>query len=130
MPEFQRTITKPKRTPSLLLIVFLTILLLILISSVWQLLGKRVRLQTSIKQLELERAALLAKKDHVANAVSYLGRPEGREQALKEKYGLVAPGEGLVVIVDPAIPEETVAPDKPSIFKRFFLMLGNIFSKD
>lgn len=127
MSKFQRPgVQNQKKAPSLLLCIALTIALLILISSVVQLARKQAGVRSSIRQLKAEHSALLEKEQDLEAVINYLQTPEGKEQALRDKYRLVKPGEDLVIITDPESQSDAAATKKDSFFKRFIEVIERV----
>lgn len=79
-----------------LVVVFLLLL------SVVNVAIKYFGIRKHIKDLTLEQAELQKKHESIAQKNAYLATPEGTEEILREKYNVIKPGEGIVVVVDPA----------------------------
>ena len=89
---------------------------LLLLSSVVNLFTKYRSIRGHIKELKLEQAQLQQKKESVTAMNAYIATPEGKEEVFRDKYRLVKPGEGMVVITtDQDSPEP--AERKPAIVR-------------
>ena len=49
-----------------------------------------------------EQQTLERKKQELTDENAYLNTPEGQEHMIRDKYSLVKPGEGLIVITEPS----------------------------
>ncbi len=130
MQRFQQSEPKKKKLPTSVLLFFLVIVFLILLSSVIQLTRKQMRIQSAIRQLKSQRESLVEKQGTLTATVGYLQTTEGKEQALRDKYRLVKPGEGLVVITDPKSESGTEKDQRNGFFRRFFRAVHDVFSKE
>jgi hypothetical protein len=74
------------------------IVFFLLLTSVISLAEKHFAIKGRIRELRAEEAALREKEATLSELNAYLQTPEGKEQALREKYNLVKPGEGLVIV--------------------------------
>ncbi|MBP9701304.1 MAG: hypothetical protein KBD54_02825 [Candidatus Pacebacteria bacterium] len=90
----------------------------ILLTSVISVAGKYFRIKAHIKELNQEKAILSAKHEALLKTNAYLATPEGQEQALRDKYNVVKPGEGMIVIVPAQDPE--VPARRPSVVVRWW----------
>lgn len=118
MPEIQQPKnTKKKISAKLILssIVALFVFLL-LFSSAINLMRKYFSMRSHIKNLKEEQMALIEKKDAISQMNEYIQTKEGREEVFRDKYRLVKPGEGLIVVTEPAEKREIV----PERKQRFF----------
>ena len=98
----------PRRVLAVLVALLVFFLLL---TSVINLFEKYRGLKAERAELYKEQAAIARKKDSLKTTNAYLETDEGREQALREKYNLVKPGEGIIVITTPP-------PEKPVLEER------------
>lgn len=128
MKRFQQTEPKRKKLPAPILAIILFAVLLFLLSSVIGLARKQVGITRAIRQLKGQREALAEKQVSLEESVAYLQTREGKEQALRDKYRLVKPGEGLVVITDPAAKPAPQKESRGGFFRRFVGAMKNIFS--
>lgn len=70
----------------------------LLLTSVIGLAEKHFALKNRIKELRAEEVSLREKEASLKATNAFLQTPEGKEQALREKYNLVKPGEGMVIV--------------------------------
>jgi cell division protein FtsB len=70
----------------------------LLLTSVISLAEKHFAIKSRIKELRAEEIALREKEQTLVALNAYLETPEGKEQVLREKYNLVKPGEGMVIV--------------------------------
>lgn len=89
----------PKNLLGLLVALIVAFLLMLSVISVAT---KYFGIRRHIKDLTLEQAELQKKHESIAEKNAYLATPEGTEEILREKYNVIKPGEGIVVVVDPA----------------------------
>ena len=119
MPKIQLTKKDRKISgPKLILIwiVFLIIFLMML-SSVFNLFIKYKKIKSHIKELKQEELILKEKKEKLIDSNNYIETPEGQEQIFREKYRVVKPGEGLIIITKD---EKPIIDTKKPILKRFW----------
>lgn len=116
-----------KKAPPLVLAVVLTVFFIILLSSVVNLIQKQRKIKVAIRELESENQVLVDKQKNLEETIGFLETEEGKEQVLRDKYRLVKPGEGLVVITDPAPPGMDSGEDNRPFFKRFFDAIKRVF---
>jgi hypothetical protein len=94
----QQNRTSPKRI--LATVVALTVAI-ILLASVIGLAEKYVTIRKRVHDLKIEEQRLAEKQGQLAKTNSYIETREGEERELREKYNVVKPGEGMIVITDP-----------------------------
>lgn len=98
-------------------LVALTVTFLLL-TSVVNIAGKYFAIRRHIKELSQEQLELKKKQATLAATNTYIATPEGQEQVLREKYGVVRPGEGMIVVAaEPITTEQT---SRPSIVVRWW----------
>jgi hypothetical protein len=78
------------------------VVLFLLLTSVFDLANKYVRIRGHIKDLARQQQELEEKKQLLATTNEYIETQEGKEQSLRKKYNLVKPGEGVVLITEKA----------------------------
>ena len=86
---------------TLLLFVVSVVVFFVLLSAVINLGKKYISLREKLRELESEKAALQQKQAELGEENAYLKTKEGEERILREKYQLVRPGEGLIIITEP-----------------------------
>jgi cell division protein FtsB len=75
----------------------------LLLASVITVAQKYFTIKKHIRELSAEQKILKEKKESLNTMNAFLSTPEGTEKILREKYNVVKPGEGIVVVVDPEI---------------------------
>ncbi len=131
MSQFQRS-TKAKKKllfPRPVLVVVLFIAFLFLASSVIQLVRKEIKIRAEVHQLQTQQQELTKKQTNLDQDIRYLSTDEGKEQALRDKYRLVKPGEHIIVVTDPPPPSDAQNNKNQSFFSRFFDAIKHVFSK-
>lgn len=104
--------------PKLLLTwVISVVIFLLMLSSVLSLFSKHRKIKEQIKELKEEEIILRDKKTNLALTNEYINTPEGQEYIFRDKYRMLKPGEGMIVVTKKE--EEPVLPKKP-VFKRFW----------
>ncbi len=83
----------------------------LLLTSVVSIAGKYFTIKRHIQELTIEQEELAKKHAALAKTNAYLATPEGQEQALRDKYGVIRPGEGVIVV---SAGTQTVPPDHKS----------------
>lgn len=100
----------PKSLLGLIVALIVAFLLLLSVISVAE---KYMGIRRHIAELTAEQTQLQEKHERIEQKNKYLATPEGTEEILREKYNVIKPGEGIVVVVDPAPvlpPAATTAP--------------------
>ncbi|MBP6857807.1 MAG: hypothetical protein KBC11_01285 [Candidatus Pacebacteria bacterium] len=122
MPEIQPSKKTDKSRligPKLILkwIVSVVIFALIL-SSVIGLFSKHKKIREQIKELKEEEVSLKQKKQTLSEVNEYIETPEGQEYIFRDKYRLVKPGEGIIVVTKKE--EAEPLPTKKPALRRFW----------
>jgi cell division protein FtsB len=91
---------------------------IVLLSSVIELFIKYKGIRRHIKELKSDRISLEQKKNDLVETNEFIKTPEGQERIFRDKYRLVKPGEGIIIITEP-VKTEDLAPKKP-VFRRFW----------
>ncbi len=89
----------------------------LLLTSVIGLFEKRRVIKTRIHELSVEQDSLEQKKSSLSSVNNDLESPEGKEYALRTKYNLVKPGEGMVIVTDPSKDIEPVIDTRPRVLR-------------
>lgn len=87
----------PRRLLGTLAALVIAFILLVSVVSVAQ---KYFFIRKHIKELTAEQAELEQKKANLDRMNAYLATPEGAEYALRDKYNVVKPGEGVIMVVE------------------------------
>ena len=91
------------------------IVFFLLLASVVNLTQKYISVKRRIGELQTQQTTLKTKAATLGTVNAYLNTPEGKEQALRDKYNLVKPGEEVIVITPNPTPPE--APPRSRIWR-------------
>lgn len=92
--------------------------LALLISSVGGLYKKHRIIRAHINELKKDQEILDQKYQTVSDLNQRIETIEGREYVLRDKYRMIRPGEGLIVVADQ--PSGMPTPQKSKVFRRFW----------
>lgn len=98
--QFSNHTISPKSLLGLIVALIVAFLLLLSVISVAE---KYFGIRRHISELTTEQAQLQEKHERIAEKNKYLATSEGTEEILREKYNVIKPGEGIVVVVDPSV---------------------------
>lgn len=73
-----------------------------LLASVVGLAEKYIAIRKRVRDLKEEQQRLVKKQETLVKTNAYIETTEGEERELREKYNVVKPGEGMIVITNPA----------------------------
>jgi cell division protein FtsB len=73
-----------------------------LLASVIGLAEKYITIRKRVRDLKEEQARLEQKQEELAKTNAYIETREGEERELREKYNVIKPGEGMIVITEPS----------------------------
>lgn len=100
---------KVKISPrAILLLVLATIVAFLLFLSVFSVAKKYFDLRTNIKKLENEKIELEAKRNNLKEINELLNSSDGIEQSLRNKYNVIRPGEGMIIVTGTSKSNEIV----------------------
>lgn len=124
MKEFQ----KPKQKRNLFhttpAIIILVLFLLFFIYNIFGLIRKNSETKENKVRAQIENAKLLDQQAHLDADMKELETERGTEQVIREKFGVVKKGEGVVVVVDenPEVKGASIEKEKGigGFFKRLF----------
>ncbi len=101
MAKTQFTKTKQHLSPKRLLAALVALVaVFLLLTSVVSVAQKYFATRRHIKELEQEKLALEEKQQSLKEMNDYLATSAGTEQVLRQKYNVVKPGEGIIVVAD------------------------------
>ena len=106
---------------------FVIVLSIILIIFAWNVFGFWQRMQDTGKNRKIAEdklTQLKIQKDKLTTDISKLNTPTGVEEVIRDKFGLVKEGEGMIVIVEDKNKEVVTTPSK---FSRFVSFFENLF---
>ena len=91
---------------------------------VWNAYGRYVRSAVAVNNLKTEKNRLIQRQDDLDHSVQTLQTPEGVDREIRSTYGLVRPGEELIVVVGA---NEGSTSDSDSIKKGWWSRFMSIF---
>jgi cell division protein FtsB len=102
MIKTQSTTHRPRTVSpkALLLGIVALVLFSLLLSSVLELTGKYRTIRGHITELKEEQVTLKQKEHTVTSMNTYINTPEGQEQIFRDKYRMIKPGEGIIVVTE------------------------------
>jgi len=127
MKNFQTRKKSWRRVLSSKLALFLLFVIIVFFAwSVLQL-GLKLKETEKNKNLALEKVSVLKeKKENLSEEIEKLNTEKGIEENIREKFGLVRPGEKVIVIVE----EETQTEIKKVEEEGFWRFIKKWFSKE
>lgn len=93
----------------------LAVVLVLVARGVWGVAEKYEKSKDLALRMRSEAAALQAREDALDASIQSLSTPEGREKEIRDRFGLVKPGEKMVVLVG-AEKAPAAAPAQPQGF--------------
>ncbi len=117
MRSFQKKGRWKKITQSKMFLMFLGILILIFVFSVFSFMGKMEETSKNKKIVEDKIAELEKSKEKLNEDINKLKTDEGVEENIREKFGLAKEGENMIMIIDDKNQAET--PKKDTSFNLF-----------
>lgn len=103
MPKMQSENRRPVSARMILVALVALLLFALLLSSVLGLMSKYNAMRKHIRDLKVEQSNLKEKQEKIHAMNQYISTPEGEEEILRNKYRLVKPGEGIIVITNPEV---------------------------
>jgi cell division protein FtsB len=101
----------------------LVILAIIVILFAWKIIGLTGKLQDTYKNKKIEQqkiSDLEARKAKLTSDIDKLGTDEGKEEAIRDNFGMVKDGENVVVIVDDKKTEDVPKKEESGGIINFF----------
>ncbi len=126
MREFQKAKPKQKLFHTTPMLLLLALFLLFFIYNIFGLMRKNAETKENKLRAAKENTDLVTQQSQINADIGELETDRGTEQVIREKFGVVKNGEGVVVVVDGA-DEETVTP-KPKESGGIIRFFKNIFS--
>ncbi len=83
-------------------LAILLIIVLFLFNSVWKVYQKQDMARDNLTKTAVSLASLQAREKMLSSEVERLKTEAGKEEEIREKFGLVKPGEEVIVVVDKA----------------------------
>ena len=120
MRSFQEKKKWRKVMESKPMLIFLGIVILVFAYSVFGLVG-RVQETQKNKNIAVDKInQLQQERDKLTSDIQKLNTDEGKEEAIREKFGMAKDGEGLVVVTDDKNAPLPTTENKPNSFSSFF----------
>lgn len=95
------------------MIAGLSVVAVLMIFSVWDVYEKDMQSLALKRDAEAKLADLTAQQNELDTRIAELETERGKEAALREQYGVGAPGEGEIVIEEPPAPPSQGASTTP-----------------
>lgn len=105
----------------------LILLFIVVVAFAWKVIGLTGKLQETYKNKKIEEqkiSDLENRKEKLISDIEKLGTDKGKEEIIRENFGLVKEGEQVIVIVDDKNQPE-IPPQKEK--NKFFSFLKNLF---
>jgi len=100
-------------------LVFLFVVIVVFAWSVFGFVGKAEEASKNKKIAEDKIMELQKDKDRLSSDIQRLQTDKGKEEAVREKFGLVKEGEGIIVVVPDKNQPEDSAPEQKGFFSFF-----------
>jgi cell division protein FtsB len=100
MMEFQQKRQVKRILYSRTTLVVLGVIIVLLINSVWGVYKKRAISKENLNKAQASLDNLLAREETLSNEIDRLKSTAGVEEEIREKFGLVKPGEEVIIVVD------------------------------
>src|ERR1035437_9249430 len=104
----------------------LILLAIIVVLFAWKVIGLTIKLQETYKNKNIEQTKisdLESRKEKLTSDINKLNTDKGKEEIIRENFGLVKEGENVIVIVDDK--NQTATP--PQLQNSFFSWFKNLF---
>lgn len=111
-------------------LVVLGILILFAANATWGVFTTYRESRANRERAESELAALESRRDIISSEVARFETPEGIEAAIREKYGLVKEGEGVIIIVPETASAVVKGNEVGSFLSSLWEGLRSIFARD
>jgi len=100
MMEFQEKRRLRRFLYSKITLTLLVILILIVADAVWNIYQKQALSKANLAKTAAVYESLQAREKMLSSEIERLQTESGTEEEIREKYGLVKPGEEVIVVVD------------------------------
>jgi cell division protein FtsB len=120
-----------KRLYSKVTLGVLVLILIIMVHPTWKIFQKSRESKINLERAEAELVDLESRKERLAADVSYLNTDVGRDQEIRNKFGVAREGETMIVIVrDERERTDGEAVSEPGFFSRTWSGVLGIFGLD
>lgn len=124
MREFQERRRIKKLLHSRYAILALAVVCLLVAHALWGAYQKYEKSREIALRMSADLAALQAREDSLTQSISALDTPEGREREIRSRFGVIKPGESMVVLVDDASGSREALPAERGWWSRFLGIFG------
>ena len=100
MREYQERRRIKKLLHSRYAIAALAVVCLLVAHAVWGVYQKYEKSKEIADRMRADAAGLQARADSLNQSITDLNTPEGKEKEIRDRFGVVKPGEQMVVFVD------------------------------
>jgi cell division protein FtsB len=100
MMEFQEKRRLKRFLYSRITLICLLIIIFFLLIKVWDVYKKQALTRDYLAKTAASLESLQAREKMLSSEIERLNTEEGTEEEIREKYGLVKPGEEVIVVVD------------------------------
>ena len=100
MLEFQEKRKVKRFMYSRVTLVILLVIVAFLLKGIWGAYEKQRLTKENLNKVSIDFNKLKERESGLSSEIEWLGTKNGMEQEIREKYGLVKPGEEVIVIVN------------------------------
>ena len=119
MLEFQEKRKVKRFMYSRITLVILLVIILLLLKSVWNVYEKESLTRDNLDKTASDLQGLKDREQMLSTEIDRLKTTSGTEAEIREKYGLVKPGEEVIVIVDKnSSSTDDISPIEPSFWQK------------
>lgn len=80
--------------------IILLVIILALLKAVWGVYQKQAMTKSNLSKAEASLESLQIRERMISSEIERLKTESGREEEIREKYGLIKEGEEMIVVVD------------------------------
>ena len=119
MLEFQEKRKVKRFMYSRITLVILLVIILLLLKSVWNVYEKESLTRDNLDKTASDLQGLKDREQMLSTEIDRLKTTSGTEAEIREKYGLVKPGEEVILIVDKnSSSTDDISPIEPSFWQK------------
>ncbi len=128
MREFQERNTIKKRIYSKTTLVILLVVLGLMIHGLYSVYQKEKESRTEVERVKREQVAVEGRYNNIQKGSDDLKSEAGIEAEIRNKFDVVKPGEGVIVVVNKN--PTAIETDKQGVLKKFWNSITGIFRRD
>lgn len=128
MREFQERNTIKKRVYSKTTVVVLLVVLGLMIHGLYGVYQKEKESRIEVERVKKEQAAVEGRYDNIQKGSEDLKSEAGIEAEIRNKFDVVKPGEGVIVVVNRNT--TAIETDKQGVLKKFWNSITGIFRRN